>query len=212
MLTAAAVLPSPPAYSGSIMGTNLAHLSDEALVALVARTDELALTELYERFGQTAYGLARRMLRDSALAEDAVQDAFLAIWRTAARFVPERAGARTWILTLVHHRAVDIVRREERRRTEAIDPRDEEAADSTEEIVWLRFEQDRVQEALRALPDPQREAIELAYYGGYTQSELADRLGEPLGTIKSRMFAGLGRLRELLSEEGGIWSTSRSTS
>ena len=212
MVTAAQMLPSTLAPGGSIMGTNLAHLSDEALVALVARANELALAELYDRFGQTAYGLARRMLRDSALAEDAVQDAFLAIWRTAARFVPERSRARTWILTLVHHRAVDIVRREERRRTEAIDPRDEEAADSTEEIVWLRFEQDRVQEALRALPDLQREAIELAYYGGYTQSELADRLGEPLGTIKSRMFAGLGRLRELLSEEGGIWSTSKSTS
>ncbi len=194
------------------MGTNLAHLSDEALVALVQRADELALAELYDRFGKTAYGLARRMLRDSALAEDAVQDAFLAIWRTAARFVPERSRARTWILTLVHHRAVDIVRREERRRTEAIDPRDEEAGDSTEDIAWLRFEQERVQAALRTLPDPQREAIELAYYGGYTQSELADRLGEPLGTIKSRMFTGLGRLRELLSEEGGIWSTSRSTS
>ena len=195
------------------MGTNLAHLSDEALVALVERADELALAELYDRFGRTAYGLARRMLRDSALAEDAVQDAFLAIWRTAARFVPERSRARTWILTLVHHRAVDIVRREERRRTEAIDPRDEEMGRSTEETAWLRFEQERVQQALKALPDPQREAIELAYYGGYTQSELADRLGEPLGTIKSRMFAGLGRLRELLSEvEEEAWSTSKSKS
>jgi RNA polymerase sigma factor (sigma-70 family) len=178
----------------------LAHLSDEALVALVARSDESALAELYDRVGGTAYGLAYRVLRDEALAEDAVQEAFLGLWRGAASFVPERAKASTWILTLVHRRAVDTVRREQRRRTEALESAPEPQAASSEDDVWLRLERERVQAALAQLPDQQREAIELAYYGGYTQSELADRLGQPLGTIKSRMFSGLSRLRELLDE------------
>jgi RNA polymerase sigma factor (sigma-70 family) len=188
---------------------DLAHLSDEAVVALTARSDEVALAELYDRFGCAAYGLALRVIRDEALAEDAVQEAFLAVWRGASRFIPERAKASTWIMTLVHRRAVDVVRREERRRTDALpevesDPGGPSAADT----AWLRLERERVQAALRKLPDQQREAIELAYYGGFTQSELAERLGEPLGTIKSRMFAGLARLRELLDTpiDGDAWT------
>ena len=126
------------------------------------------------------------------------------MWRSAAAFRAERAKASTWIVTLVHRRAVDIVRREERRRTEPLETTPaQEAADpagSAEDEAWLEFERERVLTALAALPDAQREALELAYYGGYSQSELADRLGVPLGTIKSRMFAGLARLRELLDE------------
>ncbi len=181
----------------------LAHLSDEALVALAARSEQLALAELYDRFGRPAYGLALRILRDEALAEDAVQEAFLALWRTAARFMPERGKASTWILTLVHRRAVDLVRREERRRADALEQAPEQVSrDAVDEEAWLRLQRERVQDALRKLPDQQREAIELAYYGGFTQSELAERLGQPLGTIKSRMFMGLARLRELLGEPG----------
>jgi RNA polymerase sigma factor (sigma-70 family) len=182
----------------------LAHLSDEALVALAARSEQSALAELYDRFGRPAYGLALRILRDESLAEDAVQDAFLAVWRTAPRFLPERGKASTWILTLVHRRAVDLVRREERRRTDALDPEAEpgDRSPPVDEEAWLRLQRERVQRALRQLPDQQREAIELAYYGGFTQSELAERLGQPLGTIKSRMFLGLGRLRELLGDPG----------
>jgi RNA polymerase sigma factor (sigma-70 family) len=181
-----------------------AHLSDEALVALVARSDDAALAELYDRHGRVAYGLALRVLRDAALAEDAVQDAFLAIWRTAVRYLPERAKASTWIMTIVHRRAVDLVRREERRRTDPLDAVEDapaDAADSaTDDAALLRLERERVRRALAALPDAQRQALELAYYGGFTQSELAERLGEPLGTIKSRMFNGLTRLRALLAE------------
>src|SRR5213592_4023256 len=183
------------------MARSFAHLSDEAVVALVARSDQEALAELYDRFGRVAYGLALRMLRDEKLAEDAVQEGFLTAWRNADRFMPERAKASTWLLTLVHRRAVDLVRREERRRTEPLAERSERAAtDSAEDDAWLRFERERVQAALQQLPDQQREALELAYYGGFTQSELAERLGEPVGTIKSRMFSGLGRLRDLLAE------------
>jgi RNA polymerase sigma factor (sigma-70 family) len=197
------------------MARDLAHLSDEALVALAARADDGALAELYDRFGHVAYGLAHRIVRDPALAEDAVQEAFLTIWRSASRFVPERAKARTWILTLVHRRAVDVVRREQPRRAEPIELAPPASADVTEDEAWLRLQRARVQDALRRLPDQQREALELAYYGGFTQSELAERLGEPLGTIKSRMFAGLARLRELLADTGSEeerWSEPKFTS
>ena len=198
------------------MRRSLAHLSDEALVALLERGEETALAELYDRHGRTAYGLALRMLRDEALAEDAVQEAFLTVWRSAARFVPERAKASTWILTFVHRRAVDLVRREERRRTEPLELREQVAGpEDVDETTWLRLQRERVQAALARLTDQQREVLELAYYGGFTQSELADRLGEPLGTIKSRMFTGLGRLREFLGdEETGEerWNETRSTS
>src|SRR5213079_2267584 len=111
----------PMGKTPRLMPRSFAHLSDEAVVALAARSDESALAELYDRFGRVAYGLALRMLRDSALAEDAVQEGFLAVWRNASRFVPERAKASTWILTLVHRRAVDIVRREERRRADSLE-------------------------------------------------------------------------------------------
>jgi len=189
----------------------LAHLSDEALVALAARSEQSALAELYDRYGRTAYGLALRVVRDQALAEDAVQDAFLTIWRTASRFVPERGKASTWILTLVHRRAVDTVRREQRRRADSLDRATEPSVEGVEEDAWLRLQRERVQAALRRLPDAQREALELAYYGGFSQSELAERLGQPLGTIKSRMFTGLSRLREQLGEPGTEMSWTSTT-
>lgn len=179
----------------------LAHLSDEALVALAARSEQPALAELYDRYARVAYGLALRILRDESLAEDAVQEGFLAVWRTAPRFMPERGKASTWILTLVHRRAVDAVRREQRRRADVLDETREVAGGAgADEEAWVRLQRERVQGALRRLPDQQREALELAYYGGFTQSELAERLGQPLGTIKSRMFAGLSALRELLGD------------
>jgi RNA polymerase sigma factor (sigma-70 family) len=196
------------------MARELAHLSDEALVALAARAEESALAELYDRHGRVAYGLALRVLRDQALAEDAVQEAFLAVWRSASTFLPERAKASTWILTLVHRRAVDLVRREERRRAEPLAEETRTDGDgSAADVAWLRFERERVQEALRRLPDHEREALELAYYGGFTQSQLAERLGLPIGTIKSRMFSGLARLRELLdpSAQGDEWTPKPST-
>ena len=207
---ASTVLALPGSQHRFAMRKQHAHLSDEALVALVARGDEDALAELYDRVSRVAYGLALRVLRDERHAEDAVQEAFLQVWRSAATFRAERAKASTWILTLVHRRAVDLVRREERRQADPLTDDTAAAAqapEQTEEAAWLRFERERVQTALKQLPDVQREALELAYYGGFSQSELADRLGVPLGTIKSRMFAGLARLRELLddSEQERSW-------
>jgi RNA polymerase sigma-70 factor (ECF subfamily) len=180
----------------------LGHFSDEALLALVSRSDNAALAELYDRYGRVAYGLSVRILRDPALAEDAVQEAFLAVWRSAGSFRADQAKPSTWILTLVHRRAVDLVRREERRRSSPLEAAPQEAAGATDEEVALLARRRVVQDALRRLPDEQREALELAYYGGFTQAELADRLGQPLGTVKSRMFTGLRRLRDLLADAG----------
>jgi RNA polymerase sigma factor (sigma-70 family) len=180
----------------------VAQLSDEALVDGIARSDEAALAELYDRYGRAAYGLALRVLRDPGLAEDAVQEAFLHVWRSAERFRPDRGKAGTWVLTFVHRRAVDLVRREERRRGEPAESAPATTGPGADEDADQRSKREIVQGALRRLPPEQREAIELAYYGGYTQSELAERLGEPLGTIKSRMFTGLQRLRTLLDEAG----------
>ena len=180
----------------------LLHLSDEALVALVARSDDEAFAELYDRYDSLAYGLARRLLRDGALAEDAVQDAFLTIWRSASRFNAERAPARVWILTLVHRRAVDLVRHHERRRTEQLPPREEKGDDGADETVWLRLQRDRVREALRQLPDQQREAIELAYFGGFTQyaarreARPAARYDQKSHVLRPRAPARTARRRE----------------
>ena len=176
----------------------LAHLPDEALLALIARGDDNALAELYDRFGGVAYRLAYRILRDEVLAQDAVQEAFLAAWRTAVAFDPELGKASTWLLTLVHRRAVDLVRREDRRRGDPLEGVPLAGTESIDETAAVREQRRAVQAALAQLPAEQREALELAYYGGLTQSELSERLGVPLGTVKSRMFAALGRLRELL--------------
>jgi RNA polymerase sigma-70 factor (ECF subfamily) len=185
-------------------GASPPELPDDALISLVARSDTTALGALYDRYGRIAYGLALRVLRDPTLAEDAVQDAFLAIWRSAGGFDPRRASARTWLLTLVHRRAVDLVRREECRRRGAPESPEQLGAPATDEEAAVRAQRRSVQQALAQLPHEQRELLELAYYGGFTQSELARRLGLPLGTIKSRMFTGLGRLRELLPDPADV--------
>jgi RNA polymerase sigma-70 factor (ECF subfamily) len=180
----------------------LSEVSDEALLVRCSRADDSALGELYDRYGRVAYGLALRIVRDRALAEDAVQEAFLAVWRSSGTYSAAQGKPSTWILTLVHRRAVDVVRREERRRSEPLEDVAQPTGEATDEEAWLRTQRQVVQEALQKLPPDQREAIELAYYGGFTQSELAERLDLPLGTIKSRMFTGLRRLRELLTEAG----------
>lgn len=183
------------------MSMPLGQLTDEEVLARVARADEGSLAELYDRYSRVAYGLALRILRDPALAQDAVQDAMLAVWRTAASFDARRGKASTWILTLVHRRAVDVVRREDRRRAQPLDDAPVASGESTDETAAVRAQRRAVQAALVQLSPDQREALELAYYGGLSQSELAERLGVPLGTVKSRMFTALSRLRDLLGDD-----------
>lgn len=141
-------------------------------------------------------------MKDWSLAEDVVQDAFVSLWRSAGSFAPERSRARTWLLTLVHRRAVDIVRREERRRTEPLRPSHERGSEDLDETLERELSGAEVRVALRSLSAENRQALELAYFGGLTQTQLATHLNEPLGTIKSRMFSGLRQLRLYLGEGG----------
>ena len=181
---------------------SLAPSTNEQLLALVAKHDERALAELYERLGRASYGVALRVVCDRALAEDAVQEAFLTVWRAAGGFAPDRSAA-TWILTLVHRRAVDIVRREERvRRGSVVYASPGPQAGEPGEGVDASTRAQSVRAALEMLPARQRQAIELAYYSGFTVSEIAERLGESPGAVKKRLSAGLGRLAFLLDRDG----------
>ena len=192
------------------------HLSDHGLLALTARGDREAFARLYDMYGATAYSLAVRIVRDRELAADVVQEAFLAVWNRAATFDASRGRPSSWILTLTHHKAVDTVRRHERRRAEALDEAAgaPDQAPPVDEQAWSSVARDQVRRALAKLPDPHREVIELAYFAGYTQSELAERLALPIGTVKSRTFAAMNALRDLLAASGldseHEWNTSTS--
>ena len=194
-------LSRPPVRVRTGQDRDLAHLSDEALVALLARGDEGALAELYDRFGAVAYGLAIRIVRDTALAEDAVQEAFLAVWRTASRFVAERGKrARGFSRSSTAARSTlsAASSRGERSRSR-ISPKPAAAPQTRKPGSASSAPGSRRRSTATG---PAARGDRAAYYGGFTQSELADRLGEPLGTVKSRMFTGLNRLRELLEEPG----------
>jgi RNA polymerase sigma factor (sigma-70 family) len=192
------------------------HLSDHGLLALVARGDRDAFARLYDTYAASAYSLALRVVRDRDLAADVVQDAFLAIWNQASKFDSSRGQPSTWILTVTHHKAVDIVRREERRRAESMEEASEtiDGAAPVEEQAWQGVAREQVRAAMSKLPDPHREVLELAYFAGYTQSQLAERLAVPIGTVKSRTFAAMNALRELLAASGmhpeQEWNTSTS--
>jgi RNA polymerase sigma-70 factor (ECF subfamily) len=191
-----------------IGAAGLREADAEALVAEAAAGREHGLAGLHDLYGRRAYGLALRVLQDETLAENAVQDAFLTVWRSAVDYRPERGAPRTWILTIVHRRAVDIVRREKHRRVDLVEEFEEPAGDATDETVLARAEGARVRGALAQLAPAQRRLLELAYYGGFTQSEIAVELDLPLGTVKSLTFTALSRLRSLL--EGGGVSSGRS--
>ncbi len=212
-----AAAPGPDAAPGQ----GLSGLDDRALVGRVAERDGAALEALYGRYGKPCYGLARRILTDEQLAQDVVQEVFLAVWRDASRFDAARGGFSSWLLSMTHHKAVDSVRREEnlrKRRTSAdlLEARESEAP-KVDEAVWSLVRRERVREALKGLPGPQREALALAYFGGYTQREIAGLTATPLGTVKTRMLAGMRRMKESLDglsnaaggpEPPGGWTSS----
>jgi RNA polymerase sigma-70 factor (ECF subfamily) len=165
-----------------------------------------SITELYDRFRAPAFSLARRIIGDEVLAEDVLQDVFLSIWRAPGAFDPARGSLSTWVMSTVHHKAVDAVRREQSQRDrQARAQFDLEITVPTMtvdvgDIVHDRSVAARVRTALAALPQAQREALGLAYFSGYTQSEIASLTKTPLGTIKTRMRAGMGQLRKVLHE------------
>ncbi len=190
-------LPGQGAHAAGLEG-----LDDRGLIALVSEGDGRALETLYGRYGRACHGLARRILADDQFAQDCVQEVFLTVWRDASRFDASRGGFSTWLLSMTHHKAVDAVRREEnlrKRRTgaDALEHRESDTPDVTDE-VWATMRSERVRDALQTLPAPQREALALAYFGGYTQREIAGLTDTPLGTVKTRMLTGMRKLRTTL--------------
>ena len=183
--------------------------SDAELVRRVRDADGAALSQLYQRFVRPCYSLARRICVDDGLAEDVVQEVFLTLWRDPTRFDPSRGGFATWLLTLIHHKAVDAVRREStiRRRTVAAPEAGEDWSPTpvpgADQAALARVAAGQVREALHRLPVDQRQVLALAYFGGHTQREIAVLTGVPLGTVKSRMFTAVQRLRSLLTDQLG---------
>jgi RNA polymerase sigma-70 factor (ECF subfamily) len=172
-----------------------------ALLKLSGRGDEGAFARLYDATAPRAYGLAVRVVRDPSQAEEVAQEAFLEIWRTASRFDEGKGSAVSWILTLVHRKAVDRVRSAEagsRRDTAYHQVSDDVAHDSTAEAAHASMEARRVRQALDSLTEVQREALELAFFKGYTHTEVATMLDLPVGTAKTRIRDGLIRLRDTM--------------
>ncbi len=192
-----------PGVSGSDAELHTADVREttEQMLGLVARGDQDAFERLYDRIAGSVMGVVRRVLRDPAQSEEVTQEVLTEIWRTAARFDPERGGASTWVLTMAHRRAVDRVRS-----AQSATDRDLRVAlldhtpeyDQVAEAVEARLEAEQVRKAMESLTELQREAVRLAYYGGYTQREVSELLGVPLGTIKTRLRDGLIRLRDAL--------------
>jgi RNA polymerase sigma factor (sigma-70 family) len=183
---------------------SLADDADRAVLERVAAGQLDALEELYDRYRTMAYSIALRITADASTAEDVVQDAFLGAWRNAARYAEGRGSVKTWLLSIVHHRAVDALRRR-RPTTELPDAESLPPAALTLPDIWPEvaagLDREDVQSALRTLSEVQREALELAYFGGLTQQEIAARTNTPLGTVKSRIRLGLLTMRRALLEQ-----------
>jgi RNA polymerase sigma-70 factor (ECF subfamily) len=184
---------------------NIHLLADEELMRLVSDGDAHAFETVYDRHGAAAFSLAYRMIGHRAAAEDAVQEAFISIWRSRARYEPERGSVRTWVLGIVHHRTIDTLRRNlvhDRRRSSAEGIEEQHEAQERTDVEVARREDARtVRAALETLPTDQTRVIDLAYFGGFTHSEIAEMLEMPIGTVKGRMRLGLEKLRRQLAGE-----------
>jgi RNA polymerase sigma-70 factor (ECF subfamily) len=188
----------------------LKTLADEDLMALVRDGEARAFEVIFDRHSTVAFSLAYRMCGRSAMAEDIVQEAFMSLWRSGARYDRDRGSVRSWVLRAVHNRAIDAFRRESVRPT--VDVGDElfseklVASERTEHQVEQRDEARRVRAALDELPDEQRHVIELAYFGGFTHTQIAELIQVPAGTVKGRMRLGLAKLRLSLGGRVEVWS------
>jgi RNA polymerase sigma-70 factor (ECF subfamily) len=186
---------------------DIGTLADEEVMHLVQDGNPRAFELLYDRHGGAAFSLAYRMVGNRVIAEDISQDAFLSIWRSRKRYQADRGSVRTWVLGIVHHRAIDALRRNlvhERRRAsaEGIEDRHEAPERERTDVEAARREEARhVRDALGTLPDEQCRVVELAYFGGFSHSEISEMLETPIGTIKGRMRLGLDKLRKGLEEK-----------
>lgn len=183
---------------------------DESLVKRVADGDAIALEKLYDRYGQPVYSLALRIVRDPETAEELTQEVFVRLWRYAGTFDPARGRFSGWLLGIAHNLSLNEVRRWQSRPQKADLSGDDderahdlvdESADSAE-AAWLNIRREAIIGAIKQLPEAQQRAIELAFFGGYTHLEIANMLGDPLGTIKSRIRIGMQRLKQLLLAQG----------
>ncbi len=184
---------------------DIVSLADEEVMHLVQEGDPRAFELLYDRHGGASFSLAYRMVGNRVTAEDISQEAFLSIWRSRARYQPERGSVRTWVLGIVHHRAIDALRRNlvhDRRRAsaEGIEER-HEARELTDVEVHRREDARQVRAALESLPEDQSRVIQLGYFGGYSHSQIAEMLEMPIGTVKGRMRLGLDKLRKGIQEQ-----------
>ncbi len=182
-------------------------LADEDLISLVEGEDPEAFGALYDRHSRAAYSLAYRMMSEKQAAEDLVQDAFLKVWRAAGSYQAKRGSVRTWILSIVHNRGIDQLRSTASRRR--IQEKVEASAPSSQPSEafaesWRNTQRQQVREALRTLPEEQLKILELAYFSGYTQVEMADLLDLPLGTVKGRMRLGLKKLKDHFHSRGQV--------
>jgi RNA polymerase sigma-70 factor (ECF subfamily) len=190
--------------------TGLSALSDAELIGRVAESDPRALEVLYDRYNRVVYSFALRIVSDPQIAEELLQEVFFRAWQQGKAFREARGAFVTWLLSITHNMAIDEVRKR-RRRPQKADSEEPETVlagvpDSSQDVeaeVWLSSLRTTIEAALTQLPPAQREAIELAYFQGLTQREIAERLGEPLGTIKTRMRLGIQKLREQLGDQLG---------
>jgi len=186
------------------MVEDLSAARDRQLVRRIEGGDEEAFRSLFASYAPSAMALAVRVVRQTQLAEEIVQEAFLTLWRDPGVFDERRGSVKAWLMTMVHHRAVDVVRREEaqrRRSHEMVARIHEETEDPTEavvEAVAAPAERDAIRTALRSLPDDQREVLQLMYFDGLSQSQIAQKTGAPLGTVKSRALLGMRRMRSMV--------------
>lgn len=180
-------------------------LADEELISLVENDDPKAFSVLYDRHSRSAFSLAYRMMGERQAAEDLIQEVFLRVWRSTGSYRAERGSVRTWILSIVHHRGVDLLRSHaSRRRTQDRVEATAEMAQPSEAFpeAWRNSQRDQVRRALDTLPSEQLNVLELAYFSGYTHVEIAELLNLPLGTVKGRMRLGLKKIRDYFESRG----------
>lgn len=189
-------------------GNSPNELSDEALLSAIAGGAVWAMDSLYQRYSRILYSLAYRMVADHQIAEDLIQEAFLSVWRRSTSFSPQSGAARSWLISILHHRAIDHLRKVRRRSSMQEAPLEEIELDETVAVsdvweeAWRSLQSTQVRAALMKIPTEQRMVIELAYFQGWTHTEIAEGTQTPLGTVKARMRLGLNHLKRALIEEG----------
>ncbi len=199
---------SDDVQTSGMVSIPIEELSDETLIHAIAGGAVWAMEPLYQRYSRILYSLAYRMVSDHQIAEDLLQDAFLAVWKRATSYSAQSGAVRSWLVSIIHHRTIDYLRGVRRRSVlkeatwEEVDRDERTAQPDAWEGAWQSIQSDQVRAALMQLPTEQRMVIELAYFQGWTHSEIAEGCQIPLGTVKARMRLGITRLKRVLAQMG----------